>query len=258
MFIHRRRGWETARKSGDAGAVRPRPACRDGGVAGLGRAAAAGRARRRRWTRPLSRPGGRSRRRPIATTYNNYYEFGEDKSISRAAQRFEVTPWSIEFAGMVEKPRTMDLADLLKQVQVQDRVYRHRCVEAWAHDGALDRLSHGRAAEGRAAHRHRPSSSCSSRRAIRAPCRACATASTLALRRGHARMQEAQNDLAFMVTGMYGHELPKQDGAPLRVHLPWKYGFKSGKAIVKVTSPTSSRRRCGTPSSHRNTGSGPT
>ena len=67
-----------------------------------------------------------------ATTYNNYYEFGTDKSIYRAAQRLPTTPWKIELAGMMEKPRTMDLDDLLKQVTQEERVYRHRCVETWA------------------------------------------------------------------------------------------------------------------------------
>src|SRR3954452_19714007 len=66
------------------------------------------------------------------TTYNNFYEFGTDKSIYRAAQRMPVSPWQIKIDGMVEKPRTIDLDDLLKQVRLEERVYRHRCVEAWA------------------------------------------------------------------------------------------------------------------------------
>ena len=67
-----------------------------------------------------------------ATTYNNYYEFGTDKSISRAAQRLPAAPWTIKFDGLVSAPRTMDLDDILNQVQLEERVYRHRCVEGWA------------------------------------------------------------------------------------------------------------------------------
>ena len=169
-----------------------------------------------------------------ATTYNNYYEFGTDKSISRAAQRLQISPWSVEFAGMVDKPRTMDIDAILKQVSQEERVYRHRCVETWAMTvpwtgfplKALVDLAG-------------PSSGAK-----------YITFETLAdpktmpgLRSGYFNfpyiegltMQEASNDLAFMVTGMYGKPLPKQDGAPLRLVVPWKYGFKSAKSIVKIT-----------------------
>ena len=67
-----------------------------------------------------------------ATTYNNFYEFGTDKSISRAAQRLPISPWTIKVEGMVAAPKTIDLDDLLKQVQLEERIYRHRCVEGWA------------------------------------------------------------------------------------------------------------------------------
>ena len=67
-----------------------------------------------------------------ATTYNNYYEFGTDKSIHRAAKKLPVQPWAIKIEGMVAKPRTLDFDDLMKQVQLEERVYRHRCVEGWA------------------------------------------------------------------------------------------------------------------------------
>ncbi|HYZ62443.1 MAG TPA: protein-methionine-sulfoxide reductase catalytic subunit MsrP [Acetobacteraceae bacterium] len=168
-----------------------------------------------------------------ATTYNNFYEFGTDKSIYRAAQRMPVSPWQIKIDGMVEKPRTIDLDDLLKQVRLEERVYRHRCVEAWAMTVPWTGFP------------------------MRDLLRICAPTSaakyvemeTLAdpktmpglrlaiidwpYREGLA-MAEASNDLAFIATGMYGKALPKQDGAPIRLVVPWKYGFKSIKSIVRI------------------------
>lgn len=169
-----------------------------------------------------------------ATTYNNFYEFGTDKSISRAAQRLPTSPWKIEFAGMVDKPRMMDLDDILKQVTLEDRVYRHRCVETWAMTvpwtgfplKALVALAG-------------PSSG-----AKYVQFETLADQKTMpGLRSGYfswpyiegLTLQEAANDLAFMVTGMYGKPVPKQDGAPIRLVVPWKYGFKSAKSIVKIS-----------------------
>ncbi len=169
-----------------------------------------------------------------ATTYNNFYEFGEDKSIWRAAQRMPVSPWQIELAGMMAKPRTVDLADLLKQVPIEDRVYRHRCVEAWSMVvpwtgfplAALLKVAQPAASAKYVVFESAvlPKSMPGVRSSLYPwPYVEGCT------------MQEASNDLAFMVTGMYGKELPKQDGAPIRLHLPWKYGFKSGKSIVKIS-----------------------
>ena len=233
MFIHRRKGWEIpeSQVTPESAMIGRRAAM--AGTAGLLTAAAVSYPSRAQ-TSTRYPPG-----RPItpeqdATTYNNFYEFGEDKSIWRAAQRMPVSPWQIELAGMMETPRTMDLADLLKQVQVEDRVYRHRCVEAWAMTvpwtgfplSALVKLA-------------APTAS--------AKYVVFESADLPKVMPGvrssfypwpyveGCTMQEAANDLTFMVTGMYGKDLPKQDGAPLRVHLPWKYGFKSGKSIVKIT-----------------------
>jgi sulfoxide reductase catalytic subunit YedY len=169
-----------------------------------------------------------------STTYNNFYEFGDDKSIWRAAQKMPVSPWQIEFAGMVDKPRTMDIADLLKQVELEERIYRHRCVEAWAMTVPWTGFPVSqllKIAQPSAGAKYMQIES------------AVLPRSMPGVRNSFYNwpyvegltMAEAQNDLAFMVTGMYGHELPKQDGAPIRLHLPWKYGFKSGKSIVKVT-----------------------
>ncbi len=232
MFIHRRRGWEIAEsRVTPERVVLGRRSLMVGG-AGL----IAGALVRPALADPNPRyPAGR----PItpeedATTYNNFYEFGEDKSIWRAAQRMPVSPWQVELAGMMDKPRTMDLDDLLKQVQLEDRVYRHRCVEAWAMTvpwtgfplSALLKIASPTASakyvvfESADLPRVMPG--------VRSSLypwpyiEGCT-------------MEEASTDLAFMVTGMYGKPLPKQDGAPLRLHLPWKYGFKSGKSLVKIS-----------------------
>ena len=169
-----------------------------------------------------------------ATTYNNYYEFGTDKSISRAAQRLPIAPWSIKIDGMVDKPMTLGLDDLLKKVKLEQRVYRHRCVEAWAMTVPWTGFQ------------------MSDLIRIAAPTSAAkyVELETLAdpktmpgLRlsiidwpyREGLRLDEANNPLAFIATGMYGKELPKQDGAPIRLVVPWKYGFKSIKSIIRFT-----------------------
>jgi sulfoxide reductase catalytic subunit YedY len=233
MFIHRRNGWELPehKATPEHAMLGRRALMASGGGLMLAGLAKQGHAASVDNQYP---PGRAITPEQAATTYNNYYEFGDDKSIYRLAQRFEVSPWSIELAGMVAKPRKIDLPDLLKQVQVQDRVYRHRCVEAWAMTVPWTGFPMSdllKVAD--------PTSS-----AKYVVFESAANPRTMPGVRNSlypwpyiegCTIAEAQNDLAFMVTGMYGHDLPKQDGAPIRMHLPWKYGFKSGKAIVKVT-----------------------
>jgi len=168
------------------------------------------------------------------TSYNNFYEFGTDKSIARAAQRLPITPWSVKIDGMVAKPMTIGLEDLLKRVKLEQRVYRHRCVEAWAMTVPWTGFQ------------------LSDLIRIAAPTSGAkyVEMTTLAdpkvmpgLRlsiidwpyREGLRMDEANNELTFMAVGMYGKELPKQNGAPIRLVVPWKYGFKSIKSIVGLT-----------------------
>ena len=169
-----------------------------------------------------------------ATTYNNYYEFGTDKSISRAAQRLPVQPWTIAIDGLVETPKTVGFDDLMRQVQLEERVYRLRCVEGWAMTMPWTGFPLKDLIK------------------IAAPTLAAkyAVFTTLAdpktmpgLRSSQfewpyvegVTMAEATNDLAFLATGLYGKTIPKQNGAPIRLVLPWKYGFKSVKSIVKLT-----------------------
>ena len=233
MFIHRRRGWEIPEsKVTPEAAVLRRRSLMAGAVSGVLASSLAGPA----LADPNPKyPAGRAiTPEADATTYNNFYEFGEDKSIWRAAQRMPVSPWQVELAGMMDKPRTMDLTDLLKQVQLEDRVYRHRCVETWAMTvpwtgfplSALVKIAQPTASakyvvfESAQLPRVMPG--------VRSSLYPWPYVEGCT-------MEEANTDLAFMVTGMYGKELPKQDGAPLRLHLPWKYGFKSGKSIVKIS-----------------------
>ncbi len=168
-----------------------------------------------------------------ATTYNNFYEFGTSKSVYGAAQALVSDPWSIEIAGMVAKPRKIGLEDLLKQMPLEERIYRHRCVETWAMTVPWTGFPLAKLVE-----MAEPTSSAK-----------YVTFTTLADKKTMpglgmrfypwpylegVTMAEARNELAFMVVGMYGKQLPPQNGAPLRVALPWKYGFKSAKSIVKI------------------------
>jgi sulfoxide reductase catalytic subunit YedY len=162
--------------------------------------------------------------------YNNFYEFGTDKDIADAAQALPIRPWTITIDGMVDKPITIGIDDLLKKVQLEERLYRHRCVEAWSFTvpwtgfplAALVDMA-------------KPQSSAKYLKMV--------TFMDPKVAPGQNQffypwpytegltMAEATNDLAFLVTGMYGKPLPKQDGAPLRLATPWKYGFKSVKSI---------------------------
>ena len=167
-----------------------------------------------------------------STTYNNFYEYGTDKDIVQAAQQLKVRPWTIKIDGMVDKAMTVDIDDLLKKMPLEERLYRHRCVEAWS---------------------------------MAVPWTGFPLAALVDMAKplGSAKylqmttfldpkmapeqnkffypwpyvegltMAEATNDLAFIATGMYGKPMLKQNGAPLRLTTPWKYGFKSVKSIVR-------------------------
>jgi len=167
-----------------------------------------------------------------STTYNNFYEFGTDKGIWREAQALKIRPWTIKLDGMVEKRQTLDFDDLLKKVSLEERLYRHRCVEAWSMAVPWTGFP---------------------MRALLDIARPLGSAKYVKMETfmdpvvapeqkkffypwpytEGLTMAEAGNELAFLVTGMYGKPVPKQDGAPLRLAVPWKYGFKSVKSIVR-------------------------
>jgi sulfoxide reductase catalytic subunit YedY len=169
----------------------------------------------------------------LATTYNNFYEFGTDKRIWRDAQKLEVRPWTIKVSGMVEKPFEIGIDDLLAKVQLEERVYRHRCVETWSMivpwSGFPMRslVELCKPTSGAKFVVMKTLSKPAVMREQRDPLYPWPYTEGLA-------MDEAMNDLTFIATGLYGKPIHKQNGAPLRLVAPWKYGFKNVKSIVSV------------------------
>jgi len=170
----------------------------------------------------------------LSTNYNNFYEYGEDKEIASRAQQLKVRPWTIEIDGLVDAKMTVGIDDLLKKMPLEERLYRHRCVEAWSMavpwsgfplKSLVDLAKPLSSAKYLQMTTFMDSKMAPGQKMFWYPWPYVEGLT----------MEEATNDLAFMVTGMYGHPVPKQDGAPLRLATPWKYGFKSIKSIVKFT-----------------------
>jgi len=170
----------------------------------------------------------------VAATYNNFYEFTTVKDgVWKETGKFVIDPWSVDVSGLVAKPRTFALEEILR-LPLEERIYRHRCVEAWAMTvpwtGVPLRLLL-EVVEPKAEARYVRFVS------FDRPDQAPGIDSQPwypwpyfeAL-----RLDEAMNDLTFLVTGVYGHALPKQHGAPVRLAVPWKYGYKSAKSIVRI------------------------
>ena len=167
------------------------------------------------------------------THYNNYYEFSTDKeAVADLVANFPISPWSVEVSGLVKNPKTYTIDDFQK-FQPEQRIYRLRCVEAWSMvipwigfplHKLLDEVQ--------------PTSE-----ATHVMFTELFDPKVMPMQGSNwlpwpyiegLRMDEAMHDLTLMVTGMYGGPLPKQDGAPIRLVVPWKYGFKGIKAIVKI------------------------
>jgi len=172
-----------------------------------------------------------------STTYNNFYEFGQDKDIVEEAQALKTRPWQIKIDGLVEKEQTLGIDDLLKQVQLEERLYRHRCVEAWSMavpwtgfplKALVDLAKPLSGAKYLRMETFMDPKVAPGQRAFFYPWPYVEGLT----------MAEATNELAFLVTGMYGKPVPKQDGAPIRLVTPWKYGFKSIKSITKFSFVT--------------------
>ena len=173
----------------------------------------------------------------IAETYNNYYEFGTSKDIWQQAQALPIRPWEISVEGLVEKPFKIGADELIFKMPLEERVYRHRCVEAWSMVVPWTGFP---------------------MTALLALAKPLVSANYVMMQTfmmpsvapGQDQpwypwpyvegltMAEAANELTFLVTGIYGKPLPKQMGAPLRLAVPWKYGFKSVKAIVRFRFQT--------------------
>lgn len=170
----------------------------------------------------------------VASNYNNFTEYGTTKQIARAAQQLEIRPWTVKIDGMVEQPREVDFDTIFAAMPREERLYRLRCVEAWSM--ALPWSGFPLKALVDYA---KPLSSAKYLRfeTFMDPKMAPGQRSRLY----HwpyvegITMAEATSELAFIATGVYGKPLPKQFGAPLRLTLPWKYGFKSIKSIVRIS-----------------------
>ena len=168
------------------------------------------------------------------TQYNNYYEFTTEKTeVWRLAPTLKTKPWTVKVDGLVNKPGTYGIEDLVNFNELEERVYRHRCVERWSLVIPWIGVPLGAVLN-----------------KVQPQPGAKFVEFTTVMRVGEMpgqrgdvlpwpyveglRMDEAMHPLALMVVGLYGKVLPNQNGAPLRVHLPWKYGFKSGKSIVHI------------------------
>ena len=170
-----------------------------------------------------------------ATTYTNFYEFGSSKNIWRKARKLVTDPWKITIEGLVDNPLQLDASDLIARTGPQEeRLYRHRCVEAWAMAVPWTGVPMSRLvtlvqpkAEAKYIQLETffdPSVAIGQRQSWYPwPYVEGMT------------IDEAMNEMAFIGTGLYGRSMEKQNGAPLRVVLPWKYGFKSIKSIVKMS-----------------------
>ncbi len=166
--------------------------------------------------------------------YNNFYEFGSHKQIYDAAQALPIRPWAVVIDGEVEQEMTIDIDDLIRRMTLEERVYRHRCVEAWSMVVPWTGFPMRKLVD-----LAKPLTSATYVR--------METFQNPEVARGQRAnwypwpyvegltLDEAVNDLTFMVTGAYGKSMAKQFGAPIRLHAPWKYGFKSVKSIVRFT-----------------------
>ena len=171
------------------------------------------------------------------TTFNNYYEFGSSKRIAEASKALPIRPWAIVIDGEVEAPTTIAIDDLFRKVTFEERIYRHRCVEAWSMVVPWTGFPLKSLVE-----IAKPTSNARYLRFETFNKPEIAPGQKDGLFTSYpwpyvegVTMAEAMNDLPLLVTGAYGKPLPTSMGAPLRLHLPWKYGFKSIKGIVKVS-----------------------
>jgi sulfoxide reductase catalytic subunit YedY len=169
------------------------------------------------------------------TSYNNFYEFGTGKDDpARYSSGLTIDPWSVVVDGLVDKPGTYDLADLVKGQPLEERIYRFRCVEAWGMvipwigfqlSGLLDRIG------------VQPGAKFVAFETLVRPEEMPGQTSPFIewpYREG-LRLDEAMHPLTIMATGLYGEDMPRQNGAPIRLVVPWKYGFKSIKSIVRIS-----------------------
>lgn len=176
-------------------------------------------------------------RREDATSYNNFYEFGTDKAApAKNAGTLTTAPWSVKIDGLVDKPATYTLEDILKAAPVEERVYRLRCVEGWSM--VIPWLGLPLAAVLKLAGPQSNAKFVAFETLVRPEEMPGQRGLFQPLKwpyREGLRLDEAMHPLTLLATGMYGAALPNQNGAPLRLVVPWKYGFKSIKSIVRIS-----------------------
>ena len=247
MFVHRRPRWRLPES-----AVTPEALAlnRRAAIAALGGAAAAAalpgralaapnRTPEEAWTPPpplnpdFADAGRPATEEKLTSEYNNFYEFGSHKGIARAAQKLPTDPWTVEIGGLVAKPMTLGMEDLLARMPIEERIYRLRCVEAWS--AVIPWIGFEFAALVRMVE---PTSDA---RYVKLQTLADRD-SMPGLRQSWypwpytegCTVAEAMHPLAFLVVGAYGKVLHRQFGAPIRLHMPWKYGFKAAKSLVRI------------------------
>jgi sulfoxide reductase catalytic subunit YedY len=168
------------------------------------------------------------------THYNNYYEFGTSKDQpAQQAQKLKTSPWTVKVEGAVNKPQVLDIDTIMKMAPLEERIYRHRCVEAWSIvvpwigfslNVLIKQVEPTSKAKFVAFQTVYDPGKMLSERSVGIPLPYVESL----------RMDEAMHPLAILCVGLYGEVLPNQNGAPLRLVVPWKYGFKSIKSIVKI------------------------
>jgi methionine sulfoxide reductase catalytic subunit len=183
---------------------------------------------------PLSTSGEQVTPMRDVTTYNNFYEFGTGKSDpSRNAGKLKIAPWKVSIGGQCAKPNAYDLDSLVKAASLEERIYRHRCVEGWSM--VVPWIGYSLSTILKAAEPN-PKARYVAFESYYDPGTMLGSQSAgidFPYREG-LRIDEAMHPLTLLCFGMYEESLPKQDGAPVRLVVPWKYGFKSIKSIVKI------------------------
>ena len=245
MLIKRTRGWEIAEREATAEAAFLNRRQLMAAGAGLIGGSLGGGESLAQWADPTFdlypakrndryQPGRDVTPERYSADYNNFYEFGSSKSVAAAARALKTRPWTVAVDGLVEKPFTIGIDDLLRQMPIEERLYRLRCVEAWSMvvpwtgfpmRAFLDLAKPLASARYVKMQTFLDKSVAPGQRQTWYP-----WPYTEGL-----TIEEAGNELAFLVTGVYGKPLANQFGAPLRLAVPWKYGFKSVKSLVRFT-----------------------
>ena len=184
---------------------------------------------------PLAPAGDMETRKDLALSYNNYYEFGTSKSsVAERAENFQMQPWQVEVGGLVKNPQTFSMEELLANFIQEERIYRMRCVEAWSMVLPWTGFPLAKLLE---MAQPLPEAKFVAFQSVYRPEKMPGQVGLdfpWPYLEG-LRLDEAQHPLTLLATGLYKEPLTPQNGGPIRLVVPWKYGFKSAKALVKIT-----------------------